>query len=70
MRIEQFTVNELIKIVDVSLIKQGNMLWNNGDVVQIKEVDIYENRIEVWDKDKYLSELIYDYELSGIEKIE
>ncbi|WP_431785834.1 hypothetical protein [Paenibacillus lactis] len=68
MRIEDFSIGETIRIVDVSLIKQGDMIWDNGDIVYIRDVDIAENRIEVWDKDKYLSELIYENELSGISK--
>ncbi|MCR8641475.1 hypothetical protein NV379_02285 [Paenibacillus sp. N1-5-1-14] len=69
MRIEDFDANECIKIIDVSKIVQGDMLWKNGDIVQIKEVDVYENRLDVWRKDKYLSEFIYDYELRAIEKV-
>lgn len=68
MHIEDFSIGETIRIVDVSLIKQGDMIWDNGDIVYIRDVDIAENRIEVWDKDKYLSELIYENELSGISK--
>jgi len=70
MSIEQFSINKFIKIVDVSLIKQGDMLWKNGDIVQIKDVDVCENRIEVWNEDKSISELIYDYELDGITRID
>lgn len=66
MIIEQFSVKQLIKIENVSLIKQGDMLWKDGDIVEIKDVEISENRIEVWNKDKTLSELIYDYEFGGI----
>lgn len=55
--------------MDVSLIVQGDMLWENGDIVQIKDIEICENRIEVWDKEKFLSELIYDYEFKAIEKL-
>lgn len=69
MGIETFSINEFIKIVNVSLIKQGDMLWKDGDIVQIKDVDTFENRIEVWNEDKSLSELIYDYELDGITKV-
>lgn len=68
MRIEELKITDSIEIVDVSKIKQGEYLWENGDIVEIKSVDIYENRIEVWNKEKYLSELIYGYELEGIRK--
>ncbi|GEM_PF-3873092 len=60
---------DLIKIVDVSCIAQGDYLWSNGDIVEVKDVEENENRIEVWDKDKFLSELIYTYEFKGIEKV-
>jgi hypothetical protein len=69
MVIEDFESNQFIKVINVSLIKQGDMLWQDGDVVQIKDVDPFENRIEVWNKDKYLSEFIYDNELAGITTI-
>jgi hypothetical protein len=69
LSIENFSINEFIEIADVSLIKQGDMLWSNGDIVQIKDIEVCENRIEVWNEDKSLSELIYDYEFSGIKKV-
>ncbi|GAA4879961.1 hypothetical protein GCM10023310_70180 [Paenibacillus vulneris] len=69
MKISEFKPTEFIKIVDVSLIKQGDMLWENGDIVEIEDVEVYENRIAVWDKEKFLSEYIYDHELKGIEKL-
>lgn len=68
MNIEHFSKNEFIKIIDVDLIKQGEMLWKSGDVVQIKDIDVFENRIEVWNKEKWLSEFIYEYEFDGIER--
>ncbi len=69
LHIEDFSKNEWIEMRDVSLIKQGDMLWENGDIVQIKDVEKSENRIEVWNKDKLLSELIYEHELAGVAKI-
>lgn len=69
MDIDKFSKDEFIKIINVDVIKQGDMLWESGDIVQIKDIDIFENRIEVWNKEKWLSEFIYDYEFDGIEKV-
>ena len=36
---------DLIKIVDVNKIKQGDYLWEDGDIVEVKDVE--DDRIEV-----------------------
>lgn len=64
-----FKPKDLIKILDVDLIKQGDYLWSNGDIVEIKDVEMNENRIEVWNINKTLSELINIHEFTGIEII-
>jgi hypothetical protein len=61
-----FQIGGLIKIVNVDLIKQGDYLWSNGDIVEVKDIEEYEDRIEVWNTDKSLSELIYTHEFKGI----
>lgn len=66
----KFQKGDLVKIVDVDCIKQGDYLWSNGDIVEVEAVEEDENRIEVWNKRKTLSELIYVNEFKGIEKIQ
>ncbi|MEK4951936.1 hypothetical protein NST12_16715 [Bacillus sp. FSL W8-1127] len=66
MDIKDFKVNDFIEIINVELIERGDETWENGDIVQVRDVDVDENRIDVWDKDKYSSEFIYNYELKGI----
>lgn len=65
----EFQKGELIKIVYVDQIKQGEYLWSNDDIVEIRDVEEFEDRIEVWNVDKTLSELIYINEFKGIKKI-
>ncbi|MCA1029329.1 hypothetical protein LCM23_25280 [Cytobacillus kochii] len=71
MLITDFKKGEKVKIINVDSIKQGSLLWQDGDIVEIKGVEIggegY-NRLDVWDKDKRLSEYIYPYEFDGISK--
>lgn len=69
MKIEDFKAKDKIKIVDVNKIKQGDTMWENGDVVEVKNVDEEYNRLDVWRRDKYLSEFIYEKEMEGIEPI-
>ena len=72
MLVTDFNQKDKIKIVDISLIKQGDLLWSNGDIVEARDVEIGEegyNRIDVWCKDKYLSEYIYPNEFEGISKL-
>lgn len=72
MKISDFVQGEKLKVMDVSAIKQGDTMWEDGDVVEIRGVETggegY-NRLDVWDKDKFLSEYIYPEEFIGIQKI-
>ncbi|MFD5852634.1 MULTISPECIES: hypothetical protein [Cytobacillus] len=61
MLIIDFNKGDKVEIVDVDSIRQGSMLWTNGDIVKIKNVETGDdgyNRLDVWDKDKGLSEYI------------
>lgn len=73
MEITDFKKSDKIKIVDVGKIRQGEMMWENGDIVEIKNIETggegY-NRLDVWNKEKYLSEYIYPDEFIGIQKIQ
>ncbi len=73
MKITDFKIGEKIKIIDVDSIKQGSMMWDNDDIVEIKNVENdgegY-NRLDVWDMDKTLAEYIYPDEFSGIERLD
>lgn len=69
MKITDFKKGDEVKIVDVDKIQYGDNFWENGDVVEVRDVDEYENRIELWNKNKYLSELLYEHELRGLEII-
>ncbi|UNY48785.1 hypothetical protein P9294_gp070 [Bacillus phage FADO] len=65
----KFQKGDFIKIINVNRIRQGSYLWSNGDVVEVREVEEEAGRIEVWNREKTLSELIYIDEFKGIEKI-
>ncbi|MEB5480857.1 hypothetical protein P8825_14925 [Shouchella clausii] len=73
MTINDFKTGTQIKIVNVSHIRQGDMLWSDGDIVEIKAVEIGNEegatRVDVWDKEKFLSEYIYPDEFKGIELV-
>lgn len=66
-----YNKGDKVEIVDVDSIRQASMLWTNGDIVEIKNVETGDdgyNRLDVWDKDKGLSEYIYPNEFIGIKK--
>lgn len=71
MLIADFKKGQKLKIIDVDRIQQ-DMIWDNGDIVEIKKVETGSegyNRLDVWNKDKTLSEYIYPDELIAIEII-
>lgn len=77
MNIADFKKDDKILITDVDKINAGEMLWSNGDIVKVKDIQIqvlvqgnHYDRIEVWDKEEFYSEYIYPEELCGIEKID
>lgn len=63
----EFNIGDKIEVVSVDKIEQGELLWANGDIVEVRDVE--DERIEVWDKDKFLSEYIYLHELIGIKQL-
>jgi hypothetical protein len=65
----EFNRGDSVKIVNVDIIKQGDYLWSNGDIVEVRDVEEDENRIEVWNTEKTMSELIYTNEFRGIERL-
>ncbi|MET3505544.1 hypothetical protein [Halalkalibacter oceani] len=72
MLITNFKKGEKIKIINVNAIRQGEMLWSNGDIVEVREVEnegLGYDRLDVWDKERYLSEYIYPDEFIGIKKL-
>lgn len=72
LALSSFKEGDKIKIVDVSKIRNGKENWSNGEIVEIREIETggegYD-RLDVWHKDKSLSEYIYPDEFEGIERV-
>ena len=61
----------MLKVVNAKIINQNNGSYEDGDLVEIRDLsEIEEGRIEVWDKDKFLSELMYEDEWKAFEIVE
>lgn len=70
--IQEFQEGDLLLIVDVACIKDGAERWSNGETVEVRGVESGEdgdNRLDVWDADRFLSEYIYPHEFRGIQKL-
>ena len=61
-----FRPGDSIEIVNIMYIDKTVMGWQNGDILQIKDVEPEFNRILVYDITKTKAEYVYDYEFAGI----
>lgn len=71
-KIDNYKVGDKIKIIDVNCIVQGENLWQNGDIVEIKRIEFdgkNYTRLDVWNVNKTNSEYIYLSEFHGIKKL-
>lgn len=64
-----FQPGESIEIVNIMFIDKTAMDWENGDILEIKDVEPKFNRILVYDNKREKAEYIYNYEFVGIRQV-